>query len=152
MKIVLSLVFAALCFVSNAQPSVIPLPKLMETKQGQFVWDKGVKIHYNNSSIKQLAVFAQTMLGEASGYNFAAPVPVLKKEAKAVKLLLDPSVKTNSEGYVLEVTPGSVTVKANTENGLFYGLQTLVQLIPVNGNKITNAVFIEDEPRFKWRV
>lgn len=151
MKFILSIAFAAICFVSLAQPSIIPLPKTMETRQGQFVWDEGAKIYYNNSSLKQLAGFAQSMLSEASGYTLSATASATKSNVKSVQLLLDASVKTNAEGYVLEVSPNSISIKANAENGLFYGLQTLAQLIPVKDDKTTNAIFIEDEPRFQWR-
>lgn len=151
MKIILALLLVTGCVIVQAQPSIIPLPKTMEQRQGTFKWSEGVKIYYNKSQLQPLAAFAQSMLSEASGYKMAAPVSTLKQNVKAVRLVLDPSVTTNAEGYTLEVTADLISIKANAENGLFYGLQTLVQLIPVKGAKITNAVFVEDEPRFQWR-
>ena len=64
------------------------------------------------------------------------------------------------EGYVVEVSPSAVSVQANTAAGLFYGAQTLLQLLPKeiesksvvsNINWTIPAVRITDFPRFGWR-
>jgi hexosaminidase len=64
------------------------------------------------------------------------------------------------EGYQLSVTPNLVTIKANEAAGLFYGIQTLVQLMPVavESDSIASGVQWElpcvevtDYPRFGWR-
>jgi hexosaminidase len=151
MKIILAVALAAISMVTHAQQSIIPLPKTMETRQGQFEWNAGTKIYYNHASLKQLAGFAQAMLSEASNFSLATPTTALKANEKTVRLYLDATVKLNAEGYVLEVTPDFITLKANAQNGLFYGLQSLAQLIPAKGDKKTTAVLIEDEPRFQWR-
>lgn len=67
----------------------------------------------------------------------------------------------NLEGYVLRVMPGGVILSAPTEAGLFYGLQTLRQLLPprfesaaardtVRGWDLP-CCMIQDAPRFSWR-
>ena len=65
-----------------------------------------------------------------------------------------------AEGYELTVTPDSVTIRAAGKAGLFYGVQTLLQLLPpeslasrlVPGTQLEiPCVRIEDQPRFKWR-
>ena len=55
-----------------------------------------------------------------------------------------------SEGYRLDVTPQGVTIRANGGAGLFYGVQTLEQLLPAGTREIT-AVSITDVPAFRWR-
>ncbi|HWF18391.1 MAG TPA: beta-N-acetylhexosaminidase, partial [Verrucomicrobiae bacterium] len=60
-----------------------------------------------------------------------------------------------------DATPGGVTIKASTQAGLFYGVQTLLELFPpqifsINTLKnvawnIPYSVHIEDQPRFQWR-
>ena len=52
------------------------------------------------------------------------------------------------EGYRLRVTPKGATVEATTDAGLFYGGQTLRQLV---GGGTIPCVTIEDAPRFRWR-
>jgi hexosaminidase len=54
------------------------------------------------------------------------------------------------EGYKLTVSPTSIEIRASHPAGLFYGIQTLRQLISSNGDEIP-AVEITDWPRFSWR-
>ena len=57
------------------------------------------------------------------------------------------------EGYVLEVKPEIVTVSASTATGLFYGLQSLLQLMKPDerGGWTVPAVTVKDSPRFGYR-
>ena len=152
-KINLSLV---LCFISlsvSAQTklSIIPLPKTLQENKGSFQLSTKTTISYNQPGLQKLASFAQAAINEASAVEPVVASVSAKQTDKNIFLQLDPSVPTNAEGYVLDVTPSGISIKANAENGLFYGMQTLVQLIPVEGNKKIPAVHIEDEPRFNWR-
>lgn len=54
------------------------------------------------------------------------------------------------EGYTLSVSKKGVSIQANTEAGLFYGIQTFIQLTPLRGTKIP-FVEIKDNPRFAYR-
>ena len=54
------------------------------------------------------------------------------------------------EGYTLSVAPDRAVIRANADAGIFYGLQTLMQLIPPGGGPIP-CVEIRDYPRFGWR-
>jgi len=60
-----------------------------------------------------------------------------------------------AEGYTLSVTPSGIRISANTAAGIFYGMQTLLQLVPVGAvpGQTTNipCVEITDYPRFGWR-
>src|SRR5208282_2318771 len=65
-----------------------------------------------------------------------------------------------TEGYQLAMNSEAVFIRAATTAGLFYGAQTLLQLLPpeiFSTNPVTNTdwqmpcVQIEDWPRFKWR-
>ena len=65
------------------------------------------------------------------------------------------------EGYTLTVKPDGVVIAATTGAGLFYGMQTLLQLLPPDVFSTKNSVSekslavpvvrIEDQPRFAWR-
>lgn len=59
-----------------------------------------------------------------------------------------------AEGYTLTVEPDGVTISATAGTGLFYGMQTFLQLLPVATPVkplLVPAVRIEDQPRFAWR-
>ena len=61
--------------------------------------------------------------------------------------------KLDEEGYVLDVEPGTIVVAAETSAGLFYGVQTLRQLLDTDadGRVVCPALQIEDHPAMRWR-
>ena len=61
-----------------------------------------------------------------------------------------PELPASEEGYVLSVLPEGVSVASRGEAGLFYGIQTLLQLQEQFGDRIP-AQRITDSPRFSYR-
>lgn len=59
----------------------------------------------------------------------------------------------NSEGYLLYADCSGINIKAIDEEGFFYAVQTIIQLIRKNekGELIIPAVNIHDQPEFRWR-
>ncbi|WP_316794324.1 beta-N-acetylhexosaminidase [Pedobacter frigoris] len=149
--IIVLLLFCTFRLSAQSKPSIIPLPAKMEERKGTFTIDKNVYVSYPTADLKVLAGFAQSALKETTGIAPGLRTGMwMQKGAKTISLIIDPKV-TAAEGYTLEVTPNKISIKARTENGLFYGIQTLVQLVPVKGDKKLSCVYIEDEPRFSWR-
>ena len=71
----------------------------------------------------------------------------------AITLGLDPDI-ANKEGYVLTTTPEGISINGQTENGVFYGIQTLRKSIPAEAKGATILIpagEIKDEPRFSYR-
>lgn len=69
-----------------------------------------------------------------------------------LRLVLKPS-ETDSislEGYKLSISEKGISIEAESEAGLFYGIQTFIQLVPLSGTKIP-YVEITDYPRFAYR-
>ena len=99
------------------------------------------------------------VLRRSTGY----PFPVVEPEGEPgdVQLSLDPSLlHLGDEGYRLQVGEEGVTIAAPTAAGVFYGCQTLRQLLPPAVESPTEVdgvdwtvprVIIEDRPRFAWR-
>lgn len=84
----------------------------------------------------------------------AAINSVLTTNAKKADFffIVDTTLGIESEGYTLKADKKGVRITAATEQGLFYGAQTLLQLIENSGHKyIVPAVEIKDTPRFGWR-
>ena len=77
----------------------------------------------------------------------------------SIVLSLDPTVSANPEAYELDVTASGVTLKAPSAAGLFYGVQSLRQILPAVLEHdaarprpiVIPAVQIKDAPRFGWR-
>jgi hexosaminidase len=64
-------------------------------------------------------------------------------------LKLKKNEASKPEAYRLEIQRSGIEISASAEKGLFYGVQTLRQLVK-NGS--TPCLVIEDEPRFEWRA
>lgn len=69
-------------------------------------------------------------------------------QSGTISYVVDPSLSGGPEGYELQVSKEGITMKAGSEAGLFYGQQTLRQLLTPEG---LPYVTIKDEPRFKYR-
>jgi hexosaminidase len=137
---------------------IIPQPQRVTAGEGFFRLNKNTVFSTSDAEAKTVAAFIAGKLAASTGF----PVEVTGKEvsSNAVVLLIDPSVEVNSEGYTLEVTSRKVVVKAKTAQGLFYGLQTFLQLLPAEVESPSVAegvdwaapcVTVTDEPRFEHR-
>jgi hexosaminidase len=72
---------------------------------------------------------------------------------RSIVLLLDPASGESDEGYELNTGADGVTIRSRTPTGLFWGVQTLRQLLPAN---LTGALTVPggrivDRPRFAYR-
>ncbi|MBR5193970.1 MAG: family 20 glycosylhydrolase [Bacteroidaceae bacterium] len=148
--VIMAGVLATLAFTSCEQPketlSIIPVPLASEIVGGAFtvneqtqLWieapeaDKQILQGFLEASPLKLVVAS-----EAPGANAI----VLKQVAEL------PNVKS-AEGYVLTTTKQGVTIEATSGAGLFYGVQTLLQMTR-EANKVAMGT-ITDEPRFEYR-
>jgi hexosaminidase len=147
-----TLLFLCLNAVLPAQNiNIIPQPKQVDMKAGYFVLHE-TPVYYNNPELKFPAELISTELN--SLYNKQLPVKALngtKSNPKSINLILDTKITGSKEGYSLDVSPQEISIRSNTSQGLFNGVQSLLQLIPVNGDKKIPALVIRDEPRFSWR-
>ena len=76
------------------------------------------------------------------------------REANKIFLIIDEDEHgLGDEGYLLEVDADRILIQAAKPAGVFYGLQTLRQLVQsgTNNHKVIPALKIQDKPRFKWR-
>ncbi len=140
---------------AQALINVVPEPNSIVTGQGHYLLSRSTTIVRAKSLEKlggylseQLGIFTHLKLRETASAN---------RSKNILSLKLDKSFRQSSpEAYELEVTPVRITLKAKTEVGLFRGMQTLLQLIPLpdssNAGKFNiPACKIVDHPRFAWR-
>ncbi|MDP9078419.1 MAG: family 20 glycosylhydrolase [Bacteroidota bacterium] len=140
--------------------AIIPEPVSITTKPGQFVLPKNITIQAGTSAeMVNVTSYLKAKLTTATG----ALVTIKSKFAlpATIKLLL--STKTDAvlgkEGYELWVGVKGIVIRANEPAGLFYGVQTLMQLFPkeIESTQFSHmkwtapCVQITDYPRFAWR-
>ncbi|KKB51759.1 hypothetical protein HMPREF1212_02490 [Parabacteroides sp. HGS0025] len=141
----------------NQGINVIPVPVSLTQNEGVFKVGKNMAFQASTPEAKTVAEFFASKLNLATGYQ----VTVGDKEvSNGISLIIDESLDVNNEGYTLDVTANGATVKAKTPQGLFYGMQTFMQLLPaevespvvVSGIAWTApCVSVKDEPRFGYR-
>lgn len=136
--------------VAQESVSIIPKPALSVRNDGQFIVTDNIPIYYDGQT-KATASFLQKSLKEDLKLNLS----LSKRKKSGIRLTLDPAL-VEKEGYVLEINGTGIDISAGTETGLFYGVQSLRQMILFNGkssNQISlKSVTIEDSPRFGWRA
>jgi hexosaminidase len=155
----MAILFAVAALAMNSQPvpiSVIPQPVTVQVHQGSFTITGSTAI----AALGMLSEVAQGLrrcLAPATGYDFP---PVNRAGANTIELKLDnKATKLGPEGYVLDIKSDRVTIRAFQPAGIFYGCQTLKQLLPVDIFRTARVpiawtlptVHIEDQPRFGWR-
>ena len=121
---------------------MIPEPVSMELGCGKFAMAEDVEIKCADSSLVKTAQVFSSDVAKVLGYE----LPVTVGKRGDVKLALDKDLA--SEEYVLKVKRGGIKVKGGSPAGVFYGLQTVKQLL--NEGKVP-AVKIEDRPCFGYR-
>jgi len=142
-------------------PALIPLPQKMECREGAFKLQPNTPIR-TDIAARETGDYLAERLGKATGYSFKVATTTKPQPAKRAILLASTDAKPElgPEGYELTVTADSVVVRAGKSAGLFYGVQSLLQLLPpeVFAAKPVAGVDwkipclrIEDQPRFKWR-
>jgi len=125
---------------------VIPKPVSMETLVGKFLVDSTTKV-YGEASLKNEGEFLAAVLSGASEKE------VLFSEGTSgdIELKLDAEI-TAKEGYELTVEYNKIVIAGNTAKGVFYGVQTLRQLVgKTDGDCTIPAVAIKDAPRYVYR-
>ena len=146
---------------ANALPELIPLPQTVTAQEGVFNLAAQTRI-VAGAGTEATARYLAAQLKPATGFHFRIKSKPGNPVAPGTILL---SIETNlpnlgPEGYTLNVTPEAVRIQGADAAGVFYGVQTLLQLLPPEiyaTNLVAGvtwqvpAVHIEDQPRFHWR-
>ena len=141
----------------NPEIHLIPQPVELQQSAGKFTLTKTSTIGFNNQSCGKIAEMLAQKLNTPTGFS----IKVQQNNHGTIQLNLneEPVAQIGKEGYTLTSTSKGVVIAANATAGLFYGIQTLLQLFP---KKIESKTIIEKEwtipvvnitdyPRFGWR-
>lgn len=139
-------------FISKSQTlSIIPQPVSVEQHDGTFAFGPDVKIIYDKDEFIT-ANYLNTYL--AKYYQVRPLVQPNIKKYIALRLITAIDKSLSTEEYFLSVTPDSIVISSATDAGIFYGIQTLLQLLPAESKMQFDipCVNIHDYPRFSWRA
>ena len=149
---------------TDSDISIIPKPVSLKIQEGKFNIDKNTAITADTSQgkIRNIAVQLKNTIDSATGFD----IPIQSAATKnTISLKVDTNLANSAheEGYRLSVADQVVTLEASTASGLFYGMQSLLQLlppqiyqtdytlVPQNTEWVIPAVEIKDYPRFSYR-
>jgi len=133
--------------------AIIPQPSQLNMREGTFLLGQETGIFYDaeNTDLKNIAGLFNEYLQKYYGFQ----LPENAKAKGSVTFRLIKSLPLGDEGYMLKVDKKGILITASAPAGIFYGVQTLKQMIPVpqedNTRLVVNYVDIKDQPRFKWR-
>lgn len=155
-KIILVSLFAVFLFQTSAQNvDVIPQPVEVHQNEGAFHLTHETQLLFNTSDndLAEVVELSSELIKSALGFE---PVLVdLKENDPEGNIVIhlnspvDPDIKT--EGYKLHIKNDRIFLNSNTPAGVFYGFQTLWQLLSAEKGNTIPSVEIIDYPRFAWR-
>jgi hexosaminidase len=129
--------------------SLVPLPQKIAVTGGVFHMSANTQIVSDEAALPEaqcLSAGLRPVIGTALSVSLTR-----QDDHSAIMLHISPEMETlGSEGYLLSVTREGITLRAAGRTGLFYGVQTLLQLADSSENGLP-CVQIEDRPRFAWR-
>jgi hexosaminidase len=149
---VFALVIATVTF--SQQVAIIPAPVKLEKAKGQFILSKETVITASNDEDRRAARLFNEYLRTVFGFT----LDIDRQESKNyIRLVTRQFIQAPSkDAYTLKVGKDGVVIEGDTYAGTFYGLQTLMQLLPVTNLPAARSlsipfVTIEDYPRFSYR-
>lgn len=142
----------------NRQFPLIPYPAFIHSDEGSFQFSKATLLDFDETmNGKDVAGFEQ-QLSSFLGYQLVK-TKTKSKDRNYIRFKIDrmssktDSALRNAEGYTIICTKNKIEITASTIKGLFYGLQSLTQLIQKSntGALSIKACTIKDYPRFAYR-
>ena len=160
-----SLLFLSSCKKEASQEateafnSVIPKPLTVDISTGAFILNSNASIGIkpDNEKTRAVANYLAGLLKPATGFD----LEIQSEETKA-NIVLELSSDESAfgpEGYRLTVTDDQIVIRSLEPNGLFYGVQTLRQIMPpaIESGSVQNIAWevatgeITDRPVYSWR-
>jgi len=145
------------CSTETKEVIIVPEPVEIDYHKGSVTLTKDTRLLLDESSKEALNI-ANILNDEIQGrLGFKLEIPAENKDQftmNIIKFSVQEELKgeLKEEGYKLNVTNAGIDITAATYHGIFYGVQTLKQLLPLKGEKATiPCLAITDYPRFQYR-
>ncbi len=143
--------------------NIIPKPLIINPGTGNFKLSSKTRIHYSpGSKTKTVTVYLADKLKQFAGFDLEiiAGLNNQKQLDEIILELVEITTSTSKEEYSLIISDHQIRVNASDVAGLFYGVQSLLQLVQIQAEKesrtgketvVIPSVEIEDKPAFRWR-
>ena len=153
MKKIIFLLLVVICVrVSGQTVDITPVPVKVTPQTGSFVLSKNTVLVLNDDAEKACAEFLNNYLNKFYGFSLQISKSATTNYIRfTTRRFVQPP--ENPGRYNMQVRPGSINIEGDTYQGTFYGLQSLIQLLPTSKSQSLTipCVTIEDYPRFQYR-
>lgn len=158
MPCLLTVLLSAQLVYAQTNIAILPKPTLLTTQKGQYVLPASPVISVQASAdVRPVAQLLADQLSKATGYS---PKVITAKAGNGIQFVAATGAGLGAEGYRLTVTPAKITITAEQPAGFFYGVQSLLQLMPAavfSPTKVAGVAWtvpactIDDQPRYGYR-
>jgi hexosaminidase len=140
--------------------NLMPVPSEIEWKDSRFKLDSTFTLRVEGNPHDRIYPAATRMLRRLSGrtglfftQDFITPEKISANPSIIIDVEKPGKVNVDmDETYILDISTGSITIKAVTDIGALRGMETLLQLLEAdNEGYYFPGVIIKDKPRFRWR-
>ncbi len=130
---------------------IIPAPVSVKKQSGTFKLDKTVVLISNDKTSAQSADLLNAFVVTKGGFSLRE-VKTATGDQRSIVLTSAGADQLPAEGYKIDISPKRITITGK-DAGLFYGVQSVMQLMPDQKNNeiLIDAAEINDFPRFKYR-
>jgi len=153
-SIVLFLVLSTSLAAQNSNVSIIPAPVSYKVNAGKFLFSDKTKIALNDSAELNTANFLNNYLKTYYGFTLGI-ITKAKAPSNCILLSTRKYIKAplHDDRYTLNISQRSISIVGDSYQGTFYGIQTLLHLLPdtLQNKVLLPCVSIEDYSRFKYR-
>ena len=155
---IISILFIILLMSTNKQnneifPGLVPAPTHIEFADGELRLGDALGLDYNPKD-KNLKNIIRLTKSELSSIGYSIIDPGSDEAHTRLSINIDHHITQTPESYNLKIDPQGIDIIGSDYAGIFYGLQTLVQILEttkINNSTAVTSVLIEDRPRFRWR-
>ncbi len=152
MKKILLVLGSLAFFIAEAQmPDIIPKPNSCIIGKGYFSINEQTKIVLWGTGLEKPALFLQDYLSKM----YYIQLPIVKHNSGKGNIVLNyHKIEATIPGaHEIEITGSSVTISGDNAAGVFYGIQSLLQLLPHSKNQALDIpqLSLSDQPRFAYR-
>lgn len=147
----LALVLLGSFYLQAQEPAIIPKPSRIDMQDGNFSITPATQIVVAGTGVDKAAMFLNDYLQKFYGFKLTVSKTAVAKNT--IVLSLGKNKESVDGAYHLLVTRTGVQITGDNATGTFYGVQSLLQLLPVEKKKelIIPALEIDDQPRFAYR-
>ncbi|WP_199141165.1 beta-N-acetylhexosaminidase [Pedobacter sp. ASV12] len=140
--------------LSAQEISIIPKPVSTNLKLSSkpYQIDANSKITYSSPSLMDASIFLKDYLQKY--FKLYLVTPDLPQKENTINLILDQNLGPQKDTYLLDINSKGITITGNSDAAVFYGVQTLIQLLPTQTDQTkikVPAITITDYPRFDYR-